>query len=122
MNPGFDAKDAEILAARLVARANLNGPLVGDFVYIDGVLRRFTHDWEDDIQTTTPNGEGSFYLSVSGHMSYSGSLDPSVPKAKLRKLNMTLNGRCWFFHHDELRAHNAVFAEVGCSVYELSRE
>ena len=45
--------------------------------------RRFTHNSGDGLQTTWPqHGLGSFYFSGGGG-SYSGSLDPSLPKTGL---------------------------------------
>ena len=79
------ARDAAILAARVEARDRIAGPRVGDIIrFADGGEGRFTYHWGDGIQTTTrPNGGGSFYLTESGGLSYSGSLAESVPLARI---------------------------------------
>lgn len=123
MRPEFDARDAEILAARIAAWDGVDGPRVGDFVEMPGgEVRRFTHDWGDAIQTTCGvmhpcANDASFYFGGT-YMSFSGSLDPALPKAKLRDTGKVRQGRAWFFHHDHMTAHNGVHVEVPCRVYE----
>jgi hypothetical protein len=122
--PAFDRRDAEILVDRLKAREQLTGPLVGDFVYLTaGDLRRFTHDWGDELQTTiADNIDTSFYLGADGHMSFSGSLDPSIPKARLRKRSEVREASCWFFHHGSAGAYRGVTVHVAVSVWMLMGE
>lgn len=118
--PQFDDKDSAILAERIASWDARKGARVGDWCRMpDGELRRFTHDWGDELQTNTPQfGLGSFYFG-DGYMSYSGALDPAVPRSQLRKTAETKPGVIWFFHHDHQRAHNGVYCEVSCRVFEV---
>lgn len=123
MRPQFDERDAEILNERIAAWQQRSGPRVGDFVQMpDNTMRRFTHDWGDDIQTTVGaqhpcNGDASFYFGA-GFMSFSGSLDRAINKVALREIGHDRLGRCWFFHHDFPQAHSGVDVQVPCRVYE----
>jgi hypothetical protein len=122
MRPEFDEQDALLLAHRETLYNQMNGPRVGDFLRVaDGVLR-FTHDWGDSIQTTVrPThpcyGDASFYLS-EGHVSFSGSLDSAIDKAKLRDTGEKLAGSFWFFHHNQPAAANGVYFKMPCRVFE----
>lgn len=113
-----DETDLAILAKRLAHWNALQGPRVGDWVVMrDGSMRRFTHDWGEDIQTTDPKfGLGSFYLG-DGYMSYSGSLDSALAKHSFQDLGETKTADCWFFHHDFWGADRGVHFQVFCKVY-----
>ena len=117
----IDERDREILAERIEKwNSRQDGPRVGDFVITQRGMLRFTHDWGDDIQTTVrPGYDSSFYLSGSGHMSFSGSLDPGVLKTDLELTNEVQEGSCWFFSHGFAEAHNGVYVTVPCRVYRL---
>lgn len=120
LNILLDAQDRTILSERALKYQNLTGPRVGDFVQMpDGSLRRFTHDWGKDIQTTLPaTGGGSFYLTEDGHASYSGGLDSAIMKDRLKLISgRGMAGLFWFFHHGIRRAHNAVHCSITCEVY-----
>ena len=120
--PEFDAKDREILADREAAFNALSGPRVGDWCIMpnEEKPRRFSHDWGDAIQTSWPkHGTGSIYLG-QGYASYSGSLDPSLPKIALIDTGERRPGQFWFFHHDHSRAHNGVHFEIDCRVYRYN--
>lgn len=119
MEAVFDSRDAEILAERLKAREEIPGPRIGDFVWVDGELRRFAYDWGESIQTTGIRQDGSFYLNSRGEASHSGGLEPPVDKSRIRSTGYQKNGRFWFFHHDSQRAHNGVYFDIACRVYEL---
>lgn len=118
----FDGKDAEILAERIAEWGKIAGPRVGDFCELaDGTVRRFTHDWGDSLQTTCGTGhpcagDVSFYFG-KGYMSFSGSLDSSIPKEQFSSVNEMREGSAWFFHHDWAKAHNGVYFKVPCRVY-----
>jgi len=57
MPPVFDEKDRAIRDARIAMWSERTGPRVGDFVVMsEGDVRRFTHDWGDDIQVTSGIG------------------------------------------------------------------
>ncbi|MEH2525842.1 MULTISPECIES: hypothetical protein [unclassified Bradyrhizobium] len=113
----LDQRDQNILAARVTAWEGVQGPRVGDYVIMpDGEYRRFTHDWGADIQTTCKGASGSFYFGT-GYMDYSGGLDPALLKSRLVPTDEIKPGPVWFFHHNERRAHNGVYALVDCRVY-----
>lgn len=116
-NPGFDEKDAFLLAEKIRLREKIPGPRIGDYVFLkNGSLHRFTHEWDESIQTA-PAGNGSFYLG-NGYASYSGGLDPAIPKDKLELIPyQEMNGRFWFFHHDIRAAHQGVNCEIKCRLY-----
>jgi len=118
----LDTRDQELLAeltAKWTATEN-EGPRVGDFVITSKGMLRFTHDWGEDIQTTVrPGYDASFYLGHGG-MSFSGSLDPGVPKSALEPTDQMQDGSCWFFSHGFAEAHNAVYVTVPCRVYKLT--
>ena len=119
MKPIFDARDAALRDERLAVWNAVQGPRVGDWVIMpDGAELRFTHDWGDEIQTTCRHlrQDASFYF-YGDCMSFSGSLDPAIPKADLVDTGETRNGRTWFFHHNEARAYNGVHFEVPCRVF-----
>lgn len=115
---GLDARDFAIVAKREQQWAARPGPRVGDFVHmLDGTLQRFTHDWGDNIQTTSPQAGGSFYFADGGFASYSGGLAPAIAKSTLTATEETRPGRFWIFHHGERRAGNGVDITVTCRVF-----
>lgn len=119
MRPTFDDVDQAICDKRIAAWNERSGPRVGDWVLMpDGAQLRFTHDWGTDIQTTHPrlSGDASFYLGAN-YMEFSGSLDSAIPKAALLQIEGTIPGSAWFFHHNEVRAHNGVHFKVPCRVF-----
>lgn len=124
MNSHIDAIDGTILAERTFKRSARSGPRVGDFIYLlDGTLHRFTYAWDDGLQTTyrwreTGNVEtGSFYLNSNGDVSYSGSLDSSIPLEQIQDTGEHQAGDFWFFHHNEHKAHNGVQVKAPCRVF-----
>ena len=125
MRPEFDDRDAEILAQREQEFNQLAGPRVGDFLKVtDDSYLRFTHDWDDSIQTTVrPKhpcyGDASFYLGGDGYVSFSGSLDHAIPKNTLRDTGAMLDGSFWFFHHNHSGAERGVYFKMPCRVFEL---
>lgn len=132
-NPHLDERDAEILGGLRAAWLGIDGPRVGDYVrFADtpagtGRLHRFSadHRWSvedvaehpglvDGLQTSPG---GSFHLGPSGHMSMSGSLDRTVPRATITDTGETRLGSAWFFHHDRAGAHRGVDVRVPCRIY-----
>ena len=111
--PEFDERDAAIVAARVEALNAHEGPRVGDFVHMpDGTLRRFTYDWDDRIQTTDPVFPSRGFYLGNGYVSYSGALDPSIPKDQLTDTGETRPGQVWVFHHDSHQRDYGVDATV----------
>lgn len=114
--PKFDAKDNEILDGKVAARRKLAGPLVGDYVRMpNGELERFSHDWGKDIQTSKG---GSFYLHKGGGAEFSGGLNPAIAKSLIKDTGETKPATFWFFHHNNVQAHNGVYFQVDVPVYE----
>jgi hypothetical protein len=135
--PEFDEKDRELLKVRMdkrKARQEESGqPEVGDFILVpcEGTdeleTLRFTHEWGDGLQTTCRKGhpcsnDQSFYIDRDGECSFSGSLDRSLERSKIKKSEFTSvdgkkevliqdlkYGNVWFFHHD--------WPGAGCGVY-----
>jgi hypothetical protein len=123
MRPQFDHEDAQILAKREIIFNQMEGPRVGDFLRTPEGFLRFTHDWGNEIQTTVRpshpcNGDASFYLS-EGHVSFSGSLNPSIAKASLRDTGEKQDGSFWFFHHNSAGADMGVYFRIPCRVFEV---
>lgn len=115
MRPEFDAEDQRILDARQAERKRLDTltslPRQGDAIaYPDGSIRRVAHSWHDGLQPTMTY-DCSFYLGESGNMSFSGTLDRSIPNSCFR-----LDGHAmvpvWFFHHGHVGAHRGVYCNV----------
>jgi hypothetical protein len=113
-------KDNQILRRRFAALEAIKGPRLGDYViYPGGHSERISHDWGNGVQTSDAKCGSSFYLEERGHVSFSGGLNPSVPKNKLRETGRTLDGAFWFFHQDWWQAHNGVEFQLPCRVFEL---
>lgn len=124
-NADLDERDAAICAERIAARARIGGPRVGDYVLFgNGETRRFTYDHDEYGLQTGMWGpsSGSYYLSPSGQLSYSGGLDPCVKRETLTESAQTLDGPAWFFHHDYPGAGRGVACEVPCRLYTSSLE
>jgi hypothetical protein len=123
MRPQFDNIDAEILAKKEILFNELPGPRVGDFLRTPEGYLRFTHDWDDAIQTTVKashpcHGDASFYLS-EGSVSFSGSLAPAIDKTLLQDTGEKMDGSFWFFHHNSAGAERGVYCKIPCRVFEV---
>jgi hypothetical protein len=115
-------KNEALLKKKMQVRQLLEGPLVGDFILLsDGTFDRLTHDWGDTIQTGG-HQRGSFFLHDSGEMTYSGGLNPSIPKSALRPTGQTRVGRTWFFDEDWAGADRGVYFSVECNVWKVIDE
>lgn len=113
----FDDRDEAIRQELLTHWQAKPGIRVGDFIeMLDGTLRRFTHDWGKDIQTTMPKIPGSFYFA-GWYCSFSGGLDRSIPKNKIVATDQQREGLVWFFHHGHSGAHRGVTCTIPCRVY-----
>lgn len=113
-----DAEDRRIISERLTRRDQLPGPRVGDFIVrLDGRLMRFSYDWGDSLQVSDG---GSFYLEREGFADFSGGLEPSIPKRRIKPApdRYPESGSFWIFHHDEHRAHNGVDFHTPCRMFE----
>lgn len=116
-----DEQDSDLLTERVCKWDKRSGPRVGDYiVFADGITHRFSHDHgkEWGIQTS-PIG-GSFYMTPSGHSSYSGGLQPAIKHDELENTGKRRLGAVWFFHHEHATASNAVMAKIPCRVFKTS--
>jgi len=119
-----DRIDAKLLWERVAAFNAIPGVRIGDFVrMLDGTLRRFAHDWGEDIQPSAhPDrfGRGSIYFDPP-YLSYSGALDPAISKSCLRDTGETMHSCFWFFHHNFTGADRGVSFYVQCRIYEQTK-
>lgn len=119
--PTFDERDQMLLEKKIAAREKICGPRLGDFVkFPNGIIERFSHDWGDSIQTS-PIKYCSFYLG-NGEASFSGSLNPGIPKSSLKLTEEVVEGEFWFFHHDSPGAGRGVYCTVPCRMFETTAE
>ena len=82
-------------------------------------LERFSHDMGDAIQTSPG---GSFYLNADGRSSLScGGLHPPIPTDSIEVIDgVTLQGRFWFFQHQQAGAGRGVYVDCACRVFMTS--
>lgn len=116
-------RDAGLFLEFVDAYASLEGIRMGDFVqWVDGTYSRVSHHWGDSVQTTRAN-QGSFYVSRHGSVSFSGSLDPSIPLEHLEPTGEMMAGNCWTFSGDFPGASRGVWASVhGWRVYRFRKD
>ena len=98
----LDPKNINMLQTRLIAREQITGPRVGDWIErLDGTRSRATYVWnlgEDGLHVQDGGTSGgSFYLLESGHQSYSGGLNPGIPGLSLELTGETQEGLVWFW-------------------------
>lgn len=112
-------RDEAILRERAEAHAARAGVRLGDFIELpDGQLARVAYDWGEGVQYSLG---GSFYLGL-GYVDFSGSLEPTVPKALLKDTGRRAMGRFWFFSENLPRAGGGVTVEVERRVWRLEVE
>ena len=111
----------QIFATRMVARWDRKGPQVGDWIRLeDGTLTRMAYDWEDRIQRTETEMDGSFHLSENGAGSHSGSLSSDViQKSDLVNTGEMKEGGFWFFSEGRQRTHNGVNVTVLLPIWKV---
>lgn len=114
----LDDRNLAILRRNLEALDKHEGPRVGDFVeFADNVVRRFSHDWEENGLQTSDGG--SWHLG-NGYLSFSGSLHPTVARETLIQTDETRSGSAWFFHHDFSGASRGVDVVIPLRVFRCS--
>lgn len=114
----LDDRNLEILRRNLEALDKHDGPRVGDFVeFADGVVRRFSHDW-DEYGLQTSDG-GSWHLG-NGFLSFSGSLHPTVSRETLTRADEIRSGSAWIWHHDWSGASRGVDVTIPLRVFRCS--
>lgn len=121
-NSSLDRKDHEILVSSVVELHKREGIRVGDFIrYADGAMRRVAHIWDDGAGNALeiqPTDGGSFHLSPSGSVSFSGGLHRSIPAESLTDSGQHAHGAVWFFHHDIWGKDRGVNAGVTFRIYD----
>lgn len=106
----------QVLENRVKAFNTFQGIRVGDYVrHLSGKLDRVTHVGPDSAQTG--GGNGSYYLGEGGYLSYSGGLDPGIPRNKLVLTEEVFPGMIWFFSMDQHEAHNGIDFKIDFRVY-----
>lgn len=112
-------RNLKLIYARIDAfESNPSVPKVGEWIEgYDGKRTRFTHAWDDGIQTG--GGMGSFYLNVGGSASYSGGLDSSVPYDLIEVTDERQDGQFWIFNHGHSGAHRGVYYNHPCRVWKV---
>lgn len=109
-------RNEAILAERVALWNEKTEPRVGDYLqFPDGHFERFSHDWDDAMQTSP---EGSFYFG-NGYMSFSGGLNAAIDKTRFEATDEWREGSAWFFESDFARAHSAIYVSVPCRVFRL---
>lgn len=70
----------------------------GDFIALpDGTFQRVACIHGDSTFQTAFTFNGSFYWYSSGNLSFSGTLNGSIPKASVSPSSLTMKGKVWFF-------------------------
>jgi len=107
----------EILKFRLEQWNKIEGIRVGDYLQLEEEEkpRRVAHNWGDGVQPSI--GNGSLYLG-NGYMSYSGSLDKTIPNENLVLTSDIKDGDCWFFDKDRAGAGRGINFTVPCRVWK----
>lgn len=116
----IDATNESILSDRQKWLDNREGIGVGDFV-LDGdseKILRVAHDWGDSVQLTDGRYGSSFYLGDQ-YVSFSGGLNPGIPRLRFRATDKRRVGACWFFSENSAQAHNGYYTEAVFRVWIL---
>lgn len=98
--------------------------MIGDYLRLtNGELVRITHSWDDSVQTTVGanhpcSGDMSFFLGETC-VSFSGSLAPSISLNDIEYTPEWKDASFWFFHHNEVKAHNAVYFQIPVKVWQV---
>lgn len=103
-----------IVEERMAEYNKIEGPRVGDYLRIGEKYYRFSHDWTDRLQYSEG---GSFYLG-DGYISFSGGLEPPLPKLDLKNTGELRLGVIWVFKNNEWAAGNGVNFERKFRVFE----
>jgi len=101
----LDPKNLDMLQTRLIEREKITGPRVGDWLRrLDGSESRITYVWDFDGEGAHVQDGGTvcgrFYMQPTGHLSYSGGLNPGLPESVLELTEETKDGWVWFFDRD----------------------
>lgn len=119
--------DLDNLRDRFTKRSELRGnparPLVGDFVRIDGELKRIASIWNykemKDGPVFQPGGNYSYHLNKNGSVSHSGGLDPAIPLNRLEDSGEYNTAVFWMFSQEIWKGHNGIDVMIPVYVWEL---
>lgn len=120
------AKNLVLIAERAKLRAAMQTPQVGDMLRVVGGYKRFTHKWDDGIQTTSgepfaDGRNGCCHLTERGHGNYSGGLDPVVAYDLLIDTDEKMQAQFWMFSNDSMQAHNGIYFYIPVRVWEIKQ-
>lgn len=117
--PATATKNETILLQRQSEFNKVEGPRVGDFLKMPyGLYTRFTHAWDDSIQTGGSASGGGFYLG-NGYTSYSGGLNSGVDYTDIKQTEEVKDGCVWFFDDGIMGANRGVYFNISFRVFEL---
>ena len=113
--------------ANYLERCKKMRPLVGEFyIKIDGTYDRFTHDWnsDDGWDNTIQTGglRGSYFMTDSGHFSYSGGLDSGTSIKNFELTDEWKDGSVWSFDRGNVQANNGMRYTIKFRVWKQTKE
>lgn len=98
-----------------LSRGN-NAPIVGDALLLPtGETVYFCHVWDDSVQTC---GGGSFSLTSSGFLSYSGGLDSGIKKHDIYLTDDFTALNIWFCHRGYLTGGCSIDAYIKTRIWK----
>lgn len=119
VNDELIEKDFLLLESYTIAyhsKYTIEKPIVGDCILLpDGQYVYFCHIHEESAQTCAG---GSFHLSPSGFISYSGGLDSGIQISDIELTQEKYALPIWFSHRGYLCAGCAVNARIECRVWK----
>ncbi|AIM37400.1 hypothetical protein KO02_12390 [Sphingobacterium sp. ML3W] len=93
-----------------------NEPSLGDCLHLpDGQKVYFCHIWDDSVQTC---GGGSYSLTKSGYLSFSGGLDSGIRIDEMELTEETDALNIWFAHAGWLQANCSIIANIEVRVWK----
>ena len=122
LNPTLDAHNLAILGTIMTRQHQRTHPGVGDWLrFTDGSLRRISHDWGDEVQHGIQHSkDGSFHLSQSGHVDFSGGLEPGIDRTVLQPDTAQREARFWIWDHGHAGAGRGVHITIPTPVWNYT--
>jgi hypothetical protein len=118
--PDILKKNSDLLRRKAKVFNKIKSVRVGDYLeYSPGAFTRFTHKWDDSIQTG--GSSGSSYFLGDGYLSYSGSLDDGVKITDVILTKKKKKGSVWFFSEDLSGGGRGVHYIMNFRVYKLKK-
>jgi|WetSurMetagenome_2_1015567.scaffolds.fasta_scaffold542933_2 hypothetical protein len=115
----LDAINLKLIELREANYNRISSPRVGDYIVMkDKSLQRFSHEWEDGLQTTDGRFGCSFHMFSNGGVSFSGGLNPTVKFENIQLLSGDLHfGLFWMFDHDISGAGREINFSIAVRTY-----